>query len=265
VNARATGYQRSRERTVEWWAVNRQYRATAARLTTAIQPVTPIRDQKERPSCTGQTFAAIVDAANVGTDLPPASAIDLWVDGRRRQGDLLDPLQGVASEFVIDSLIYRGWSEAVPGEDERDARLDVQQPDLASELTAYDHRQIGALHFTISRGSRKAAVVDALRKGHGVMIGGGCSDAFQSPPAGEILGTAYFGSGTSNGHAMRVAGYDADLDAFLTVNSWGESWGGATLADGRHFPGCVLMSPAVIEAVWDVEVIAIVQTSKGVA
>jgi hypothetical protein len=178
---------------------------------------------------------------------------------------LLDAAQGVASEFVIASLMYRGWSEAVPGEDERDARLDVAQPDLASELTAYDHRQIAAVHFTIPRGSRKAAVVDALHKGHGVMVGGGCSDAFFAPPKGEILGTAYFGGGTSNGHAMRIAGYDADLDAFLIVNSWGKAWGGAKLSDGRSFPGCVLMSPAVIEAVWDVEVIAIVQTMKGAA
>lgn len=265
MNARATGYQRSRELTRDWWNESRRYGGVARKLETVIQPIVSIRDQKSRPSCAGQAFAAIVDAANVGTDQPPASAIDLWVDARRRQGDLLDPSQGVASEFAIASLFYRGWSPAVPGEDDRDAKLDVEAPDLLAELTAYDHRQVGAVHFTIPRGNRKAAIVDALHKGYGVMVGGGCEAPFFNPPAREVLGTAYFGGGAKDGHAMRIAGYDAGRDAFLDQNSWGEGWSEAELSDGRIIPGCCLLSPAVLEAVWDVEVIAIVQTSKGAA
>ena len=256
---RALGYQQTRRLTRERWDRDRKYAmAPTAPPKSVMQPIPWIRNQQDKPSCAGQAFAAIVDAAHAGTELPRASAVDLWIDARRRQGDLLDASQGVAGEFVINSLMVRGWSSYTEGEDSEPLSDDMIMPELDKELEAYDHRQLNAIHYTIPFGNRKLQVIDALSKGYGVMIGGSCKDAFFNPPHGKVLGLDYFNGDAGNGHAMRIAGYDAALDAFIDENSWGSDWDFCVTSAGLKIPGCCLFAPAVIESVWDVEVIGIV-------
>jgi hypothetical protein len=227
-------------------------------LTTIIQPIAWIRNQLEKPSCVGQTFAAGVDASllRAGKSAPPwCSAVDLWKDARRRQGRLDHVLDGTRAEFAIEALIRRGWSAYQLGEDAGSASKDDDKPDLDRELFADDRRMPTVTHYDIGPGSdRVERVVAALQRGYVVGLGTGVRHRFFNPPRDTVLDDEYLG-GNVNGHEMRVVGYVADMDGFLLQNSWGEAWAGFEL--DRPYRGCCLVSLDVVEQAWDIDALEV--------
>lgn len=221
---------------------------------TVVQPIPFIRDQRGKPSCVGQAVAACVDA--VMGKPPWASAVDIWVDARRRQGNLEGILDGTRSEFAIESLIRRGWSSYVTGEDRRTSDKDDELPGLLRELQATDRRMLQLRHRCLF-GDRSQQVIAALHAGHGVILSGGSRPAYHRPPKNTVLGLDYR-SGASGGHCERIAGYDADRDAFLVQGSWGTLWTWCEVA-GKRYEGCCLVSRGVIEEAWDVDVLEVVR------
>lgn len=216
-------------------------------VATVVQRIHVIHHQQAKPSCVGHALAACVEAKEGRR----VSAVDLWVDARRRQGDLEGVLDGTRAEYAIESLVARGVSPYVQGEDSRSTSEDDDLPSLDQELAATDNR-LRVTHRTIA-GARSDKVIQALLQGHGVVFGTGVSERYNSPPPGVVLGPGYLG-GEDNGHEQRIAGYDSKRDAFLVQNSWGQGWGGCVI-DGVSLPGCVLVSRAVIESAWDVDVL----------
>lgn len=227
-------------------------------LDTIIQPIAWIRDQLEKPSCVGQTFAAGIDAMLVrdGKRGPPwCSAVDLWRDARRRQGRLEQVLEGTRAEYAIASLLRRGWSPYRQGEDARSVDADNDRPSLDEELFADDRRMPQVDHYDIGPGSdRVERVVAALQRGYVVGLGIGVRMRFMSPPRDTVLEPDYFDE-RSNGHEMRVVGYVADMDAFMLQNSWGEAWGGFEL--DRQYRGCCLVSLDVVHQAWDIDALEV--------
>ena len=228
-----------------------------APLETVIQQVAFVRNQLNKPSCVGQAFAAGVDAKlqEAGMGPPWCSAVDLWRDARRRQGNLERIEFGTRAEYVIESLMKRGWSPYTVGEDTRPDDVEDEKPSLRSEMFAHAKRQVGVVHYDIPR-NRRSSIVAALRNGYVVGIGVGCKAPFFHPTAtrDRILGGDFVG-GDSYLHEMRVVGFVADMDAFLVQNSWGEAWAGAEL--DRPYHGCCFLSTEVVEEAWDVDALEV--------
>ena len=220
---------------------------------TVIQPIGRLRNQRSTPSCVGQAVAAAAEALT-GFD---GSAINLWTDARRRQGDLADPSNGTTAETAIESLIQRGLDPYEPFEEDRtDAQLS-EMPSLASELEADDNRlrpDVTRYIITGSIAAQRLAIVAALQAGHGVLWATGVKDPFFALGPGDVATTAHVGA-NYNGHEMRFFAYDKLLDHFLVQNSWGEEWGGAAM-DGVDYPGCFrIEAKAAIASAWDTLVV----------
>ena len=251
---RPTGLLPRRPETRRLYAAERSYGDTPANTATVVQRIACIRDQRAKPSCVGQALAACVDALDQRAYSVRCSAVDLWVDARRRQGDIEGVHDGTRAEYAIESLIHRGWSPRADGEDTRPEADDARLTSLSAELSAYDHRITGARHYAIT-GARVAQTIAALRAGLGVVVGTGTRPAYGAPPRDIVLGLDYLG-GDDDGHEQRIAGWVESRRAFLIQNSWGASWGGCVV-DGVAYPGCALVSPAVIGSAWDVDAIEV--------
>jgi hypothetical protein len=218
------------------------------------QRISWIRNQLQKPSCVGHAFAAGIDGT-LGSP-PWASAVELWRDARRRQGNLEGILDGTRAEYVIESIIRRGWSPYQSGEDSRPSRDDDNpKGKLSDELFAYDKRQTYANHYSITK-DRVAATIDALGKGAIVCGGWGVQDKFFAPPPRKLLDASYLNN-NGNGHEMRIVGYDADQKGFLLQNSWGPMWSIAEF-EGVQEEGCVLIGEDALLAAWDLDVIKVV-------
>lgn len=218
-----------------------------------LQRIVSVRDQLAKPSCVGQALASCVDALDPRAARQQSSAVDLWVDARRRQGNLEEVKDGTRLEYALDSLVERGWSPYIEGEDSRPLKDDGRIDSLAGELAAFDHRSAGVEHFTIEQ-NRVRSIIDALSLGRGVVISTGTRPSYFTPPMQTVLGPDYLG-GAENGHAQRVVGYDPQREAFIVLNSWGANWGGCVASFGVVLPGCVFVSHGVIESAWDIDVI----------
>lgn len=251
---RPTGLLPRRPETRRLYAAERAYGDTPQNLATVVQRVSGIRDQRAKPSCVGQALAACVDALDPRAHGVRCSAVDLWVDARRRQGDLEGVHDGTRAEYAIESLIHRGWSPRADGEDTRPEADDARLTSLSAELSAYDHRLTGARHYAIT-GNRVAQTIAALRAGLGVVVGTGTRPSYGSPPRDVVLGLEYLG-GDDDGHEQRIVGWSENRRAFVAQNSWGAGWGGCVV-DGVTYPGCALVSPEVIGAAWDVDAIEV--------
>jgi hypothetical protein len=179
--------------------------------------------------------------------------VDLWTDARRRQGALEDAGSGTRLEYVIESLIERGWSKERPWENEQSVSKDAAMPPLFAELDAFDKRQKNLRHHSIAGSDRTRQVVEALARGHGVVFGTGVKNPYFYPRRNTVLGPEALG-GDENGHAQRIRGYSTRRSAFVVQNSWGSYFGGVEWEDGRDLDGCVFVSPQVIEEAWDIEV-----------
>lgn len=219
---------------------------------TIVQPVAWIRDQRAKPSCVGQAFAAGIDALLLKRQ-PWASAVDIWRDARRRQGNLEGVLSGTRAEYAIQSIIRRGWSPYKSDDDSRSIDLDDDaQGSLLDELHAHDTRQIGAAHYAI-RSERVARTIEVLRRGAVVCGGWGLRDSFFRPKLDQVLTPDAMNSGR-NGHEMRIFAYDAERRAFALQNSWGQFWTSCVIR-GKRYAGCGLITEEALESAWDIDVI----------
>lgn len=225
------------------------YRGSVALVATVVQPIPRIRDQASTPSCVGQAVAAGVHAL-AGYD---GSAIRLWVDARRRQGDLADPSTGTDVEYAFESLVGRGLEPYAVGDELLPLDEYTRLPDLASELAADDHREMADAKRYLVIGTvatQRLAIVSALQSGMAVLWATGVKDPFFSLRENEVVTAAHIGA-DYNGHELRIAGYDATSDEFLIQNSWGESWGGCDF-QGITYPGCFRARVVdAIQCAWD--------------
>lgn len=252
----------------------RPYHADLSALSTVLQPVFCLHDQGHKPSCTGQSLSSGIEP-HVNTRL---SAVDLWTDARRREGRLEDPTAGTYIEDAIESVIRRGVSKYVAGEDYRDWAEDQQIATQQQELDA-DKRRISvtAVHRTIN-GWRAPQLVDALWRGYACSIGAGLKEKYFTLWFDAIADETCIG-GDDNGHAQRVIGYIAPDDTrfpeawrncFIILNSW-PRWGGLVLTcpvtrtDGFVLPAgfildqCTLVPAHVIEDhIWTADALQVV-------
>lgn len=247
-----TGLLPRRAETRAQYDAERRLNVRAIRRETIVQPIAWIRDQRSKPSCVGQAFAAGVDS--VLGEPPWASAVDLWRDARRRQANLEGIHDGTRAEYVIASLMKRGWSPYKAGEDRRPSEDDDNpKGSLADEMFAHDTRQVGAVHYAITR-DRVAATIQALKAGYVVAGGWGLSEGFYKPKGDTVLGAENFMG--QNGHEMRIAGYLEDRRAFLLQNSWGIYWTWCAIGTDVK-AGCCLISEEALEAAWDIDAIEV--------
>ena len=219
-----------------------------------IQTIGFIRNQWNKPSCVGQAIHAGLDARFAPVF---GSAIDTWIDARRRQGSLAFAEEGTESRYAIDSIAERGVSLYVKGQDSHDSALDTEMPELADEVQAANRVMVIVKHTTLT-GLRTPQLITALSLNQICVFGAGCSDKYFAPPHDVVLDPSYLGS-SGAGHEQRVFAYFPSLRAFGVQNSWGDGtesapWCEFTYA-GVVYKGCTLVSPAVIEQVWDVDCI----------
>lgn len=230
-----------------------EYVGLAGVTSNVVQPIGRIRNQRSTPSCVGQAVAAGAEAIT-GFD---GSAINLWTDCRRRQGDLTDPGNGTTAETAIDSLIKRGLDPYEPFEEDRSREQLSEMPSLVSELEADDNRlRVDVTRYiltgTVAR--QRLAIVDALNQGYAVLWATGVKDPFFGIGFDQVATAAYVGA-NYNGHEMRIVGYDAANDWLLIQNSWGQEWGGCIFL-GTIYPGCFkIQAKAAIEGAWDTLVV----------
>ena len=218
------------------------------------------------PSCVGQLLAEWVDATT--RTVPWASAVSLWREARRRQGQIENILAGTRIEYAVEGLIHRGWDDYEPGEEQDETEAGMDAPpagdDLRDELFAHDKHQHGK-HYRIAD-VREQDILDsvdaALALGFGVGGGFGLKDpffGFQGDPnqTEELLDATYIG-GFANGHALRIYGRFVSQQGdrcYLVQNSWGTSWGGTyNPATGQWDRGCFAARGAVIADAWDLHV-----------
>jgi hypothetical protein len=249
-----TGLLPRRPETREMLASEHLFAAAEVRRETIIQPIAWIRDQRAKPSCVGHAFAAGVDA-HLGTP-PWCSAVDLWEDARRRQGNVEGVLSGTRAEYVIASLMKRGWSPYHEGEDSRPVGEDAdgRGSSLCDELYAHDTRQLGVVHYDISR-DRTGSVIEALKAGYAVGGGWGLADKFFTARGRDILDPSYLNT-HSNGHEMRIFAYFEPLRAFGLQNSWSHRQSAFTVG-GVTYEGCVLITEESLEVAWDIDALEI--------
>ena len=235
------------------------YCGAAATVETVVQPIARIRDQKATPSCVGQACAAAVHALS-GFD---GSAIDLWTDARRRQGDLSDPSSGTTAELAIESLIHRGLDPYESGEEDRTKAELSKMPTLANEIEADDMRisPIAKRYLVVGTvAKQRLAIVEALKSGHAVLWATGVKDSFFNLGFDEIANSNHIGA-DDNGHEMRIVGYDAITDEYLVQNSWSGSWGGCTF-QGDEYPGCFRVRAVdALNGAWDTMILELKRAS----
>jgi hypothetical protein len=253
-------------------AATRPYALTLLPVTTVLQPIFRDHNQAQKGSCVGQCYTDGIEP-HVSAAL---SAVDLWTDARRRQGDLANPLTGIYSEHAIESVVNRGVSRYVPGEDERDWGQDQQIATLEQELDADARRiDVTAIHRTIVA-NRTPQLCDALQRDYACGFGAGVLDPYMSIGLGAVAGPECWGGDA--GHEQRIVGYVAAGDmrfpiawrgCFIVHNSWID-WGGlilpcaVTLTNGQALVGgsrlsqCVLVPASVIETqIWDADALEV--------
>ena len=269
---RTTGLRKRSEETRHRFAAERSYGGTLMPLATCLQPVAFVHDQKLKSSCVGQAWTGRIESL---TGRGRASAVELWTDARRRQGDLLNADTGTDSHQAIESLILRGLSASAPGEDDRSPAEDRELAALAQELAADDTRIPAATEHRVIPNNRVAAVVDALLRGKAVCTGGGVLAAYSYLQPNQVADETQLGG--DEGHEQGVAGYiDAHDDrfpaawrhCFVWANSWGD-WSGIVLPcdvtrtdgtvarAGTLLEGCALVKASVIDQQWDVDTLVV--------
>jgi hypothetical protein len=265
LDKRWAGALRNRPETVAEHHATRSYVVGAGFYQLAAessQRVSVLRDQGSTPSCVGYAMAAIIDAHNL-CQLPWASGIGFWREGRRAQDDIEGVLDGTRPEYVIQSAIDRGWEPFREGE----AFEPVGQNHESAEamLAAFDRRLSGLNHYVIDPAGDDVIdkLVDALRRNHGVMICAGVTKVYedfvgQSGEVDRVLGTDAMGA-DGDGHAQRIFGHKVvgGRHAFLIQNSW-SNWGGAHTPEGLWIPQCAWVDENVVRASWSIDVLEVV-------
>jgi hypothetical protein len=227
-----------------------------------IQKYAWIQDQKRMPSCVGHAVSACINASEEGKPNPRyASAVSIWKDARRIEGNLSRMVGTYLVTAIQLSIARRGVSPYRQGEEDNlDSAL--IKDDLDAELDASDRIIIDGKRFRIYDSSRVEDIVFALNEGKFVVFGALISEYYMEHnrnDASKALSTREIGCSKGvGGHAQRIAGYrmtDGRID-FLVQNSWGESWGGALLDDGTVRNGCAWVNEDAIcsSYCWDFHV-----------
>ncbi len=282
---RFTGLQKRPAEVRRRLCADRPYHSAASLLPlgTVFQPVFCIHDQMKKPSCVGQAYAAGIEP-HLQRRL---SAVGLWTDARRRQGDLANATIGSYSQVAIESLIRRGVHPYVEGEDERPTEQDTQIADLEDELAADSCRLSASFeHRSLSEGTRTRSACDALQRGYAVAVGDGVRAPYCDMGLDQVADADHLNDPDHNGHEQRVFAFihpdDTRFPAthrncFAYQNSWGRDWGGfrvpcdITCTDGTLVQagsimyGCALVPASVLERAWDCDALQVSSASRGAA
>lgn len=282
---RATGLERFPTADRAELCAARPYHVSSGERRDVLQPIWTIHDQGGLGSCVGHALAAGIESLDpalwraiamvhtlrtltLSTRSPLVSAVQIWTDARRRQGDLARPDRGTWFETAVESVIRRGWSRYVPREDETPLIDLAQIPDLRSEMEAADHQVDSRAEHHAIEGDRLGGVIDALDRGLVVGMGGGRKDPFFYLGKDEIA-TTYHVGGDRNGHEERIVGYFATPNLLLVQGSWGTGAFGCTIPNdvtisdgsilrrGTFIPGCYLMHPECLEDMWAIDCVKI--------
>lgn len=253
---RATGCARRSLKTEEHFLSTRRFTPKAASKVSILQTPAVLHDQCVKGSCEGQAHSQGIESITGQR----VSAVRLWENAKRLQGDAYDPLVGTLGEYVIEGIARNGWEDYQPGEDDRDLDFDMDgviDDTLEGALKSRSRKGRAIRHQSLdlreSVDEVRAALIAALQTPRTYLVlEAGSTDAYQNPPANTVLGLRYR-SGNSGGHAERILGYTAVWDAIILQGSWGPfTWcagpGGETLV------GCTLVSLDVIRAAWAVDV-----------
>lgn len=232
---------------------NHAYRGLIAVVESVAQPVGRMRNQQSTPSCVGQAVTGAVEALTRFD----GSAINLWIDARRREGNLDRADFGTTAEAAIESLIKRGLDPYQPNEESQPDEEYRQMPDLTEELAADDNRLKPEVERFIVDGSlanQRLAIVHALVEGKAVLWATGVKEPFFSLLRDQIAGDECVGA-DYNGHQMRMFAYDASRDLFGVQNSWGDEFAGMEF-EGIEYPGCFwIRATSAIAGQWDTMVV----------
>lgn len=273
---RTTGLRKRSEETRRRFAAERSYSGALLSVATVFQPLFITHNQKLKPSCVGQAWTGRIEA-HLKRRL---SGDDLWTDARRRQGDLNNPDVGTDSEHAIASLVNRGVSDYVPGEDDRPTSEDVKPPTLSQEEDADDHRldAAAAKNHQVIDAPRRAALSDALQRGKAVCTGGGVTNNYSSLQTNQVADETMLDP-NADGHEEGVLAYIAPEDSrfpkewrdcAIYQNSWDEDWGGVILpcditctdgtfyAAGTLLAGCALVPMSLVDKQWDMDTLDVV-------
>jgi len=268
------GLKRRLEETVKRFEIDRPYSSSnLLPVKTVFQTVMFLHDQKQNPSCEGHSHASGIEQ-KTGWKV---SGVDLWIDARRRQGDLGNAAIGTESAYVIESVIRRGVSPQVAGEDDRPSSENVRMPSLAQELAADANRvSIDAVHRQISS-NRVACAFDALQRCFSVTFGTGVRDGYGTIGVNEIVGIDNLSADAPDGHSQRLVGGIAPDDerfpaewrgCFILASSWAGHGGilmpcsvpqinGQMIRAGEFLPQRILIRPEVIETAWELDALEI--------
>jgi hypothetical protein len=266
---RPTGLRRRSPETHRKLCAERPYSLALLPIVTVFQPVYRIHDQPQWGCCVGEALSAGAEAR-----LKRAlSGVKLWIDARRRQGDLANANTGTWGDIGIQSMVQRGLSPYEPGEETWSTAKVTQMPDLSDELAADDTRvPVANEHRTIVPGSAcLQSVCDALQRGFDIVNGDGLRDPYFSLGLDDIADESCL-NGSDNGHEQRVIAYVAPNDTRFPANqrgnaiyqnSWSEAFGGYTLPctvtltdgtvleKGHVIRGCVMVKGACLANAWD--------------
>lgn len=176
------------------------------------------RDQGANPTCTWQAIASVVEA-QTGRRV---SAVQGWGDARRWSGYLAGTTGGVAIVYGMLSLLHRGASDYVEGEDERPALTpapDRGAPTLASELSLVQYPNAQDLRIDSTGDRRLQDILSALHGGFGVLVSVAVSYRLCTAQSTDVVGADVVGCAGGVGHTIRIGGWNGAN--WIPFNSWG--------------------------------------------
>lgn len=197
----------------------------------------PIMDQGEIGSCSGQAAAACVEflmLQELRLKLPMAQSPQVYTEGQlERASRLFIYWHERMIEGTTDSdagattlrdaclvLTQKGVCRESVWPYEKDNLL--LQPSVDATLEAAEHRITAFYAVQDSLQEMKRC----LANGFPFMCGISVYDSFMGPAAaaGKIPMPGFFES-IQGGHAVTIVGYDDAVQCFVLRNSWGTSWG----------------------------------------
>lgn len=196
----------------------------------------PVSDQLSLPSCVGNAVAnaaeatCVVDLVNRGKSIqdahamvPEFSRLFVWWVARNemfpRAGHIV---KGTYIRLAMDCLSRHG----IPPEGvwPYDMTKATRRPSIIAFRSAFPWRCDNFYHLRENESKlRVSALIQACRWRQFPCYGTKVDEAFLSHVGDEVLGRPT--GKIIGGHAMMLCGYSSERRAFLSLNSWGRSWG----------------------------------------